>query len=81
MSSMAGGKGMPARPAATGAGASPHIDIVRQASGGSKTGIRRTEIGGVYLFFAPPRNRADPEVRWWGGCNYVTCTVTYTCMY
>ena len=32
-----------------GAGASPHVDIVRQASGSSKTGIRRTEIGGFYV--------------------------------
>ena len=34
-----------------GAGAPPHVDNVLQASGSSKTGIRRTEIGGFYLFF------------------------------
>ena len=67
MVSMAGGRGCRPAQLLRGVGASPHVDYGRQASGSSKTGIRRTEIGGFYLFFALPRNRADPEVRWWGG--------------
>ena len=61
MVSMAGGRLMhrwdvACRPAQLlrGASASPHVDIVRQASGSSKTGIRRTEIGGFIYFLRHP---------------------------
>ena len=74
MVSMAGGRwDVACRPAQLlrGAGASPHVDIVQQASGGSKTGIRRTEIGGFIYFLRRPET-APIRRSGGGGVRYVS---------
>ena len=74
MASMAGGRGCRPAQLLRGAGACPHVDIVRQASGSSKTGIMRTEISGFYLFLRRPETA--PIRRSGGGGVLCTCTCT-----